>query len=264
MYDELVKQLRELPHLLFVQLHGHEDMVYKAADAIEELDNLLNLYRQGKIHRTNNDLPMVGKMKGVKAMKKEYIIRDEAMTIPVLPREQRVKFRNIDEAFEAGWKTCQEYIATCIEPADVISRHEAIREIKKIFSPCGKAGNGDAISREVVLAKLRNLKNPEQGADTGYPPFGSYGDSVTIDEVVKQSKTAPDVQDINREPDVRRQLLNNQLVIMGALDDMIMHGGGNQWATVHPALPALHDGMAKTSAILAQSQGSPKKEANET
>ena len=36
-YDELVKQLRELPHLLFIQLHGHEDMIYKAADAIEEL-----------------------------------------------------------------------------------------------------------------------------------------------------------------------------------------------------------------------------------
>lgn len=37
-YDELVKRLRELPHLLFVQLHGHEDVVYKAADAIEDLN----------------------------------------------------------------------------------------------------------------------------------------------------------------------------------------------------------------------------------
>ena len=37
MYDELVNRLRELPHLLFVQLHGHEDVVYEAADAIEEL-----------------------------------------------------------------------------------------------------------------------------------------------------------------------------------------------------------------------------------
>ncbi len=119
-------------------------------------------------------------------MKREYILKTEATTIPVLPKEQRVEFRNIDEAFEAGWKTCQEYIATCIEPADVISRHEAIREMKKIFSPCGEAGNGDAISREVVLAKLRNLKNPEQGADPGYPPFGSYGDSVTIDELQKK------------------------------------------------------------------------------
>ena len=37
MYEELVKRLRELPNLLFVQLHGHEDVVYQAADAIEEL-----------------------------------------------------------------------------------------------------------------------------------------------------------------------------------------------------------------------------------
>lgn len=117
---------------------------------------------------------------------KEYIPLEEAQTIPVLPKGQRVEFKSIDEAFEAGWKTCQEYIATCIEPADVISRHEAIREVKQIVSPCGEAGNGDAISREVVLAKLRNLKEPEQGADPGYPPFGSYGDSVTIDEIQKK------------------------------------------------------------------------------
>lgn len=94
---------------------------------------------------------------------KEYIPLEEATTIPVLPKGQRVEFRNIDEAFEAGWKTCQEYIATCIKPAD----------------------------------KVEEL---EQGADPGYPPFGSYGDSVTIDEVVKQSKTAPDVQDISSWP----------------------------------------------------------------
>lgn len=131
---------------------------------------------------------------------KKYIPLEEATTIPVLPKGQRVEFRNIDEAFEAGWKTCQEYIATCIEPADVICRHEAIREMKKIFSPCGEAGNGDAISREVVLAKLRNLKNPEQDADPGYPPFGSFGDSVDLDEVLKQSKTAPDAQDFSSWP----------------------------------------------------------------
>ena len=41
-------------------------------------------------------------------MKREYIPLEEATTIPVLPKEQRVKFRNIDEAFEAGWKTCHE------------------------------------------------------------------------------------------------------------------------------------------------------------
>ncbi len=37
MYEELINKLRELPHLLFVQLGEHEDVVYQAADAIEEL-----------------------------------------------------------------------------------------------------------------------------------------------------------------------------------------------------------------------------------
>lgn len=41
MCDEQVKRLRELPHLLFVQLHGHEDVVYQAANIIEELQRQL-------------------------------------------------------------------------------------------------------------------------------------------------------------------------------------------------------------------------------
>lgn len=45
MYEELVKQLRELPHLLFVQLHGHEDVVFKAADVIEELQQTVSHYK---------------------------------------------------------------------------------------------------------------------------------------------------------------------------------------------------------------------------
>lgn len=38
MYEEIVKQLRELPHILFVQLGGYENIVYQAADTIEELN----------------------------------------------------------------------------------------------------------------------------------------------------------------------------------------------------------------------------------
>ena len=38
MYKDLINKLRELPHLLFVQLGEHEDVVYQAADAIEVLD----------------------------------------------------------------------------------------------------------------------------------------------------------------------------------------------------------------------------------
>lgn len=37
MYEDLIYKLRELPHLLFVQLGKHEDVVYQAADAIEKL-----------------------------------------------------------------------------------------------------------------------------------------------------------------------------------------------------------------------------------
>ena len=37
MYKELIKRLRDLPHLMFVQLGEHEELVYQAADAIEKL-----------------------------------------------------------------------------------------------------------------------------------------------------------------------------------------------------------------------------------
>ena len=42
MYEDLINKLRELPHLLFVQLGEHKDAVYQAADAIEELDMKLH------------------------------------------------------------------------------------------------------------------------------------------------------------------------------------------------------------------------------
>lgn len=37
MYEDLINKLRELPHLLFVQLGEHKNVVYQAADAIESL-----------------------------------------------------------------------------------------------------------------------------------------------------------------------------------------------------------------------------------
>lgn len=56
MYEELIERLR----------HDSESraLMREAADAIEELDNLLNLYRQGKIHSPNNDLPTSAKCGG--------------------------------------------------------------------------------------------------------------------------------------------------------------------------------------------------------
>lgn len=122
---------------------------------------------------------------------REYIDKIDAVTIPVLPKEQRADYCNKDDAFEAGWKTCQEYIATCIESEDVISRKAAIHEVESIYSPYGEAGTGDAISREVVLSRLGKLGKT---ADPDYPPFGSFGDSVTLDEFLKQTETVPEMQ----------------------------------------------------------------------
>ena len=45
MYEYLINKLRELPHLLFVQLGEHEDVVYQAADAIEELKQTVEHYK---------------------------------------------------------------------------------------------------------------------------------------------------------------------------------------------------------------------------
>lgn len=100
-------------------------------------------------------------MKGDKTMKKEYIIRDEAMTIPVLPKEQRILFRNKDEAFEEGWRQALENLV--ILPAEeVIGLKDALSEVESIYSPCGKDGNGDAISRTVVINKLTELAGREE------------------------------------------------------------------------------------------------------
>lgn len=56
---------------------------------------------------------------------------------------------------------------------------------------CGEAADMIIAMREQIDKETVITVDPK------YPPFGSYGDSVTIDEVVKQSKTAPDVQDIS-------------------------------------------------------------------
>ena len=62
MYDDLVGEL----HIVAsgVQSKRRRELLEKAANAIEELDNLLNLYRQGKICRPNNDLPTSAKCGG--------------------------------------------------------------------------------------------------------------------------------------------------------------------------------------------------------
>lgn len=59
---------------------------------------------------------------------------------------------------------------------------------------CGEAA-------DVIIALREQIdKEPVITVDPKYPPFGSFGDSVDLDEVLKQSKTTPDVQDISSLP----------------------------------------------------------------
>lgn len=56
-------------------------------------------------------------------MKTEYINREEAMTIPILPEDQRIRLDRINEAFEEGWRQALECLAF-LPSADVVEvRH---------------------------------------------------------------------------------------------------------------------------------------------
>lgn len=60
---------------------------------------------------------------------------------------------------------------------------------------CGEAA-------DMIIALREQIdKGTVITADPSYPPFGSYGDSVDIDEFLKQTKTtAPEVQDVSSWP----------------------------------------------------------------
>ena len=63
MYDELIKRLRECT----AKVNGEKTLWHQAADAIEDLENRLNLWRQDKIRRwipvterlPENDVPVL-------------------------------------------------------------------------------------------------------------------------------------------------------------------------------------------------------------
>ena len=59
----------------------------------------------------------------------DYISRDEAMSLPVLPKEQRIQLDNVDEAFEEGWRQALENLA--ILPATDVVEVRHGRWIKK-------------------------------------------------------------------------------------------------------------------------------------
>lgn len=71
---------------------------------------------------------------GGNKMKNEYIIRDEAMTLPVLPKEQRIQLDNVDEAFEEGWRQALENLAI-LPAADVVERPRWIPVTERLPEP---------------------------------------------------------------------------------------------------------------------------------
>lgn len=56
---------------------------------------------------------------------------------------------------------------------------------------CGEAADMIIALREQIDKQTVITVDPKN------PPFGSFGDSIDLDEVLKQSKTAPDAQDIS-------------------------------------------------------------------
>lgn len=59
---------------------------------------------------------------------------------------------------------------------------------------CGEAADMIMALREQIEKETVITVDPK------YPPFGSFGDSVDLDEALKQSKMAPDAQDISSWP----------------------------------------------------------------
>lgn len=84
---------------------------------------------------------------------------------------------------------------TNLSPRDSDGKVSLSNEVATILEDlCGEAA-------DMIIALREQIdKEPVITVDPKYPPFGSFGDSVTIDEVVKQSKTTPDVQDVSSWP----------------------------------------------------------------
>ncbi len=75
----------------------------------------------------------------------DYIILEEAMSLPVLPKEQRIQLNNVDEAFEEGWRQALENLAI-LPTADVVEVRycqfslEEARRRESVYK-CSACGN---------------------------------------------------------------------------------------------------------------------------
>lgn len=69
-------------------------------------------------------------------MTKEYIIREEAMSLPVLPKEHRIQLNNVDEAFEEGWRQALENLANLPSEKKLAAYKDAEEQGRLVILPC--------------------------------------------------------------------------------------------------------------------------------
>lgn len=112
MYEDLINKLRELPHLLFVQLGEHEDVVYQAADAIEDLSrdldsmNDANIALYGALPRW---IPVTERLPSPKFVREWYLVSLESGCVQTLAFEKggySFEFDKdgfSDNLFRPGW-----------------------------------------------------------------------------------------------------------------------------------------------------------------
>lgn len=84
---------------------------------------------------------------------------------------------------------------TNLSPRDSDGKVSLSKEVATILEDlCGEAADMIIALREQIDKETVITVDPK------YPPFGSFGDSVDLDEVLKQSKTASDAQNISSWP----------------------------------------------------------------
>lgn len=101
----------------------------------------------------------------------DYISRDEAMSLPVLPKEQRIQLDNVDEAFEEGWRQALENLAI-LPAADVVEvRHEPYMALSTVEVVAVRHGRWLRTPTGWVYCSVCREEPPEEtNARTKYCP----------------------------------------------------------------------------------------------
>ena len=102
----------------------------------------------------------------------EYIAREEAMTVPVLPKEYRTyPTANLDDAYEAGWNDALENLRNIPAAENVLSVVRCAACRHRTEPKCNKA---DDTARGI--AKCGNTKSPCYGRLVYLTEFCSHGE----------------------------------------------------------------------------------------